>query len=259
MTAAGLARLMVTRPEPQAGDWVRRLSAHGLPAQALPLLAIGPAPDADAVRAMAASLRVGMLVMFVSPNAVQQFLAALPPDWTWPAGVRAGCTGPGTAQALTAAGVPAAAVTAPDLGESLDSEGLWARLKDEDWAGRGVWIVRGDGGRDWFSSTLRAAGAQVHVLQAYVRGTPSWTDGQRAQAEAAVNDPAHSCWLLSSSEAVAHLGLLLPQADWARARALATHPRIVARARQAGFGQVDLIEPGVEGVVRAVGAARAAP
>lgn len=255
MTPAGLARLMVTRPEPQAGDWVRRLTACGLPAQALPLLAIGPAPDAAAVRAMAASLRAGTLVMFVSPNAVQQFLAVLPQDWIWPPWVRAGCTGPGTAQALSAAGVPAAMVTAPAPGDSLDSEGLWARLKDEDWTGREVWIVRGDGGRDWLASMLRAAGALVHVLQAYARGVPSWTVEQWAQAEAAVNDPAHSGWLLSSSEAVAHLSILLPQADWARARALATHPRIVARARQAGFGQVDLIEPGVEGVVRAVGAA----
>ncbi len=252
MADTGLARLLVTRPEPQAGDWVRRLLAHGLPAQALPLLSIGPAPDADAVRAMAASLRADTLVMFVSPNAVQQFWAALPPGWIWPAGVRAGCTGPGTAQALAAMGVPAAVVTAPAPGDSLDSEGLWARLKDESWAGRGVWVVRGEGGRDWFSSTLQAAGAQVQCLQAYVRGAPTWTDAQRAHAQAAVRDPAHSCWLLSSSEAVGYLAQLLPHADWAPGWALATHPRIVACARRAGFGRVDLIAPGVEGVVRAL-------
>lgn len=246
------ARVLVTRPQPQADGWVRRLRSAGLPAMALPLIEIGPAPDPLAVQAMAAGLQPGMLVMFVSPNAVSQFGACLPAGWAWPDGVRAACTGPGTVAALHALGVPPAAVVAPAPGAVLESESLWERLRDEDWHGRRVWIVRGDGGRDWLASTLREAGADVAFLQAYQRRAPGWTPEQQALAAAALADPAGSCWLLSSSEAIDHLSTLLPQARWERAWALASHERIAARARQAGFGRVEDVAAGVEAVAQAL-------
>lgn len=246
------ARVLVTRPQPQADGWVRQLRAAGLPAFALPLIEIGPAPDPLAVQAMADSLRPGMLVMFVSPNAVSQFGACLPAGWAWPDGVRAACTGPGTVAALHALGVPPAAVVAPVPGAVLESESLWERLRGEDWRGRRVWIVRGEGGRDWLASTLREAGADVGFLQAYQRRAPGWTPEQRALAAAALADPVGSCWLLSSSEAIDHLSALLPQARWGQAWALASHERIAARARQAGFGQVEDVAAGVQAVVQAL-------
>lgn len=246
------ARVLVTRPQPQADAWVRLLRAAGLPALALPLIEIGPAPDPAAVRAMVDGLQPGMLVMFVSPNAVSQFGACLPAGWAWPDGVRAACTGPGTVAALHALGVPPAAVVAPAPGGVLESESLWERLRAEDWLGRRVWIVRGDGGRDWLASTLRQAGADVAFLQAYRRQAPRWTPEQQALAAAALADPVGSCWLLSSSEAIDHLVSLLPQARWHHAWALASHERIAARARQAGFGRVDAVAAGAEGVVQAL-------
>ena len=244
------ARVLVTRPQPQADAWVHQLRRAGVPAQALPLIEIGPAPDAQAVRTMAADLLPGMLVMFVSPNAVSRFAACLPSGWVWPEGVRAACTGPGTMAALHALGVPPGAVVAPAPGAVLESESLWERLRQEDWRGRQVWIVRGDGGRDWLAATLREAGADVSFLQAYQRRAPTWTAQQRALAEVALADPAGSCWLLSSSEAIDHLATLLPQACWDRAWALASHERIAARARQAGFGRVEDVAAGAQGVVR---------
>ncbi|MCO5976408.1 uroporphyrinogen-III synthase [Ideonella oryzae] len=246
------ARVLVTRPQPQADAWVQQLRSAGLPAMALPLIEIGPAPDPEAVRAMAAGLQPGMLVMFVSPNAVSQFAACLPPDWAWPDGVQAACTGPGTMAALHALGAPPAAVVAPAPGAVLESESLWARLRGEDWRGRRVWIVRGEGGRDWLASTLREAGADVAFLQAYQRRAPAWTPAQQALAAAALTDPAGTCWLLSSSEAIDHLATLLPQARWELAWALASHERIAARARQAGFGRVEDVAAGAEGVVQAL-------
>jgi uroporphyrinogen-III synthase len=125
-------------------------------------------------------------------------------------------------------------------------------LRDEDWHGRRVWIVRGDGGRDWLAATLREAGADVAFLQAYQRRAPGWTPEQQALAAAALADPAGSCWLLSSSEAIDHLSTLLPQARWERAWALASHERIAARARQAGFGRVEGVAAGVEAVAQAL-------
>ena len=45
---------------------------------------------------------------------------------------------------------------------------------------------------------------------------------------------------------------LLPQAHWDRAWALASHERIAARARRAGFGRVEDVAAGAEGVVQAL-------
>ena len=71
-----------------------------------------------------------------------------------------------------------------------------------------------------------------------------------ALARAALQDG--SLWLLSSSEAVANLRGWLPEADFSRARALASHPRITEAARAAGFGHVDGCRPPLEDVVRSI-------
>lgn len=238
--------LLVTRPEPQAGEWVQRLQALGWPAQALPLLHIGPPPAPQAVQAMARALQPGELVMFVSPNAVAQSLAVWPEGLAWPAGVRAAATGPGTVAALLAAGVPPGQIVAPgpETGQ-FDSEALWAHLRAEPWVGRRVWIVRGEGGRDWFADTLRAAGAQVQTVQGYVRGGPRLDAASKAVLARALAHPRQVLWLFSSSEALDHLAALAPAADWSAAQAVATHPRIAERALALGVGQVHQVQVGL--------------
>ncbi|MBQ0929961.1 uroporphyrinogen-III synthase [Ideonella alba] len=255
MTPAPAApMLLVTRPEPQASDWVRRLQALGLQARALPLLAVGPAPDLAPLRAARAALVPGALVMFVSPNAVLQSAAAGFFDAAWPAGVRAGATGPGTVQALRGQGVPAEAIVAPGAdATAFDSEHLWQQLRHEDWRGRPVWIVRGEGGRDWFAETARAAGAQVQLVQGYARGAACWTPEQRQWLSDALAAPEAHCWLFSSSEGLEHLAAAAPGAEWSRARCLVTHPRIAAAAQSLGLGTVDLIGVGVEAVAQVWG------
>ncbi|MBQ1764164.1 MAG: uroporphyrinogen-III synthase, partial [Aquincola sp.] len=110
---------------------------------------------------------------------------------------------------------------------------------------------RGDGGRDWLADTLRAHGAQVEFLQAYRRGAPRLSPSEQAQLQAALADPAAHLWLFSSGEAIGHLQTLAPGADWRAALALATHPRIEARARALGVGQVFAARPSFEAVVAA--------
>ena len=61
-----------------------------------------------------------------------------------------------------------------------------------------------------------------------------------------------SVWLLSSSEAVAHLAEALPDQHWGAAHALATHPRIAEAARAAGFGTVRECRPALEDVVASI-------
>lgn len=254
--------VLVTRPAAQAGAWVQRLREAGFDARALPLLAIDPADGADdraALQAQWHGLAGRALAMFVSPNAVEGFFGARPDGLPWPDGLRAGATGPGTVEALTRAGVPAAACVAPDT-PPYDSAGLWARLSAEDWTGRSVLVVRGDGGRDEFAQALREAGARVDFVQAYRRSLPRWTDAERALAAAALAAPGRHVWLLSSGEAVGHLARLLPGAAWHEARALASHERIAGRARDAGFGRVALAPPTIGAVVAALrGLEEAAP
>ena len=242
--------LIVTRPRAQAAGWVREAQALGQAAAMLPLIEIGALEDAAPLHQAWRHLHEYALVVFVSANAVQHFLAAAPAGGSWPAGVLAGSTGPGTSAALRRAGVPEAALVEPAADASaFDSEALWARLAGRDWAGRRVLVVRGEDGRDWLADTLRARRATVDFVAAYRRRLPTLDAAESALLHSALAAPAAHRWLFSSSEAVGNLRRLAPAADWSRSAALATHPRIASAARQAGFGRVELAAPAPAAVV----------
>lgn len=277
-------RVLVTRPQDQAGPWVERLRQAGVDAAALPLIGIAPMADARPLQAAWAGLAAHRLVVFVSPNAVQFAFAERPAGHAWPASTLAGAPGPGTAKALRGAGVPADRLVAPpDEAPRHDSEALWQELQPHGpWGGHSALIVRGlseepasaeaspgrkdvdaqgdpatatgpaleavgraaaeerersGSGREWLAETLRAAGMQVHFVVAYRRGVPSLDTAQRSLWQAAWTRPQQHLWLLSSSEALDHLRTL-GAPDLAASQALATHPRIAQRAREAGFGRV---------------------
>jgi len=243
---ADLPTVLVVRPRAQAQAWVDDLAALGVAARALPLIDILPAPDparvAEAFAAVAASPSEPVLV-FVSPNAVHGFFDAAAAS-AWPAHARAAATGPGTVGALRERGVPVERIVAPaDDAPQFDSEALWARVAAWPWAGRPAWIVRGNGGRDWLGDQLRAAGAQVRVVQSYGRAAPTLAAGERALLDAALAEPARWTWMFSSSEAIDNLQALAPGARWEAGRALASHPRIAERARRLGFGAVTIVAP----------------
>jgi uroporphyrinogen-III synthase len=251
--------VLVTRPAAQADEWVARLRAQGVDARALPLIAIEPVSDAAPLHAAWQSLQACALAMFVSPNAVTGFFAARPTRAAWPEALRAGATGPGSVEALVAAGVPRGRCVAPEAAP-FDSAALWQRLRGEDWRGREVLIVRGDGGRDEFAAALRDAGAAVRFVQAYARRAPSWSAEQVALARAAAIDaPARHLWLLSSGEALEHLAALLPGADWSRASAIASHPRIALRARGLGFGRVVEAAPTLPALLEGIASVESSP
>lgn len=250
-------RVIVTRPAAQAADWVGQLRASGIDAVALPLIGIAPPADAAALQAVWRHAARHDLLVFVSPNAAEHFFAARPPGAPWPAGWQAGSPGPGTTRVLAGLGVPAAAIVEPaEDAPQFDSESLWARLRQQDWRGRRVLIVRGDGGRDWLAQTLREAGAQVEHLAAYRRVAPALDADETARLTAALARPESHLWFFSSSEAIDNLAVA-PQVvtapvDWARARALATHPRIAARARQLGFARVTEARPALAAVIACI-------
>ena len=100
------ATVLVVRPRAQADAWVGELAALGVPARALPLIEIVPAPDAAEVEASFAQVEASAaepVLVFVSPNAVLGFFEAVERTrgtparaLAWPAHAWAAATGPGT-------------------------------------------------------------------------------------------------------------------------------------------------------------------
>lgn len=259
-------RIVVTRPEPQAAQWVELLGQRGVDAVALPLMHIEAVrPSQAEMQALWQRLPGYQLVMFVSPNAVAHFFVDYLPGVPWPAGPVAAATGPGTVAALRDAGVPAHSIAAPARdAPQFDSRSLWTELRGHDWRGARVLIVRGEGGgRDWLAETLRAAGASVEMLAAYRRATPAWDDAQFALLDEALAQPNAHAWFFSSGQAIANLAAQLRHQrrtpPWERMHALTTHPRIEEAALRAGFAQVRLLTPTVEALVQLVQAMVIAP
>ena len=252
-------RVIVTRPHAQAGEWVEALRVRGLEVVALPLIEITPPADLQAVADSFASLADRRLVVFVSPNAVLQFFARAPAGWSWPAFTRAASPGPGTTRSLVGLGVPPALIDAPAAAApQFDSEALWQTLQSQDWHGARVLLVRGPQGRDWLAARLAEQGAVVDTLVAYERRAPKLDAAARALLTEALADPRRDLWLFSSSEAIDHLQTLMRQcgrvdaATWRNSHALATHPRIARRAREAGFGAVLESRPTEDAVVACI-------
>jgi uroporphyrinogen-III synthase len=251
-------RVLVTRPSPQSAEWVDGLRAHAIDAVALPLLAIGAAPDPAAVVAAWGRVADQRLVVFVSPNAAQAFFDQAPAGLDWPPGLRAASPGPGTSAVLVRLGVPAAAVVEPEAASAqFDSEALWQRLEADDWRDAGVLIVRGTAGRDWLADRFVERGARIERVAAYTRSAPALDNAQIELLGAAIAAPRRHLWLFSSSEAIDHLASMRPALDrdvepWRDASAIATHPRIAARAQQLGFGRVVGCRPGISAVVACI-------
>lgn len=253
-------RVIVTRVQPQAARWVKLLMPR-FEAVALPLIETRALADTSALQAAGQRWADYRAVMFVSSHAVDYFFAAstaIASADRAPGALntRAWATGPATRAALLAQGLPDHLVDAPPVqAGQFDSESLWQEVQSQVTPGTRVLIVRGDSrgagdveyaepgadgalgvGRDWLAQRLRQAGAGVDFVVAYQRGAPLWTNEQRTLATGAADDG--SVWLFSSAEALTHLQSLLPDQDWSRSRAVATHARIAQAARSLGFAVV---------------------
>lgn len=274
-----VARLIVTRPAAEAAQWVKELHAHGWPAHALPLIEIGEPRSAEARAALQLWRTRWQQVdalMFVSGAAVSHFFAdgalarPVPTVHT-----RFWAPGPGTARqlshALQALGVAPGQIDAPaEDSAQFDSEHLWPAVAPQVRPGFRILIVRGSSvdaplaggpvpgnGRDWLIRQCEAAGARVDGCVAYERRPPVLDASDRQRLSTAME--AGSVWLFSSSEALAALKVLEPDADWSAATALATHPRIAQAARDRGFGRVIESRPSLSDVLRALESERSAP
>ena len=260
-------RLIVTRPQPDAQRWVQSLSDSGFEALALPLITLSPVADPTALKSCWDRLAKYQAVMFVSATAVEHFFAAKPPATSPDCALksrmkaRAWATGPGTKAALLCSGVAASQIDAPaDDARQFDSEALWQVVEPSLRSGEPVLLVRGTDeaqtsairgvGRDWLAQRLSQAEVQVEFVVAYQRSLPCLTPDQSQIASQAATDG--SLWIFSSSQAIAHLQTLLPQQSWVQAKALASHERIAAAARAAGFSVVLESRPTLSDVVASI-------
>jgi len=250
-------RVLVTRPRAEALRWVQPLRERGFDAVALPLIEIRPAPDAAPLLQAWRDLASFRAVMFVSVNAVRDFFARRPAEARWPDDTRAWSPGAGTQRALIDADLKPGQLDSPaEDSPRFDSEALWARVASQVRPGDRILIVRGGeagdrqgSGRDWLADQLRAVGAQVLSVMAYVRAMPELTAPERREAVAGAGG---GVWLFSSSQAISNLVALLPDQGWAQACAIATHPRIAQAARDAGFGVVCESRPAMADVMAAL-------
>jgi len=257
-------RVIVTRPAREAAHWVQALRAEGFDAHALPLIAIAPPPAPEALLRAWQDLDQYQVLMFVSANAAEAFFAARPDGARWPRSTRGWAPGPGTAAALVRCGLAPDLIDAPaEDAAQLDSESLWQQVQGRARPGLRLLLVRGTdtgaqastmpergSGREWLAQQVLQAGGSVDYVVSYERLAPAAGSFDAALARAAA--AAGDVWLFSSSEAIANLCSLLPQSDWRRSGAVATHPRIAEAATRAGFAPVIATRPQLPHVAQAL-------
>ena len=159
-------RILVTRPHGRAEGLCRALSDHGLTPLRLPVLTLGPAPDLEALKQVFGRLDRFERVIFVSAAAASGLRRYWPIGRQWPAGAVALAVGRATADAAVEQGFPRPRV--PDAGQ--DSEALLALPELQSVENLNVLIVRGNGGRELLSETLRRRGAHPVYAETYSRG-----------------------------------------------------------------------------------------
>lgn len=249
---------VVTRPAEAGQALSESLASLGVDVRWLPAFDLGPAPDPALAAATLARLADYDLALFVSPAAVRAAAQVLG-DRAWPAGTAIGAVGRGTRDAVTThlrvegKGGPtiiAPAVAADGDGSDGDpasgSEAYWQAQRAHSAAGglrpQRVLILRAGQGRDWLQARFAQDGAAVTPLAVYSRRARGWSVDDATWVGARVGGPPPVV-VFTSSEAVESLCAAADTADaggaarrWLqRGRALAQHPRIVARLQAAGF------------------------
>ncbi|MGS0744259.1 uroporphyrinogen-III synthase [Glaciimonas sp. GG7] len=252
--------IVITRPQAQAVVLAQQIAKRGGEPVIFPLLDILPLRDTAELQATLAQLDRYVLVVFVSPNAID---AAFSHIAQWPAGVAIGIVGEGSRLALARHGVTGQNVTIfspPDLTKT-DSEGLLQALKIDALSGQRVLIVRGDGGRELLADHLRAAGAEVISLSAYQRRAPIMTAALASKLQQLLT--SENDWIVTSSEALRILMQMVQQlentdegdnnvAKIQQKNLLVPHARIAETARALGFTAITLTGSGDERLLDAL-------
>ncbi|MHB1083250.1 MAG: uroporphyrinogen-III synthase [Thiobacillus sp.] len=235
--------VLVTRPKQQAAALAQAIREAGGSAYEFPALEIEAEP-VERLGAPLVHLAAADIVIFISPNAARFGMAAIRAGGHLPLAANVFAVGPGTARALQEQGL-LRVITPP----GQDSEALLALPQLNDVAGKQVVIVRGVGGRALLADTLRARGAEVHVMECYRRRCP--------QADAV---PLLAQWqaggidavTVTSAETLHNLATLLGETGTALLAAtplFAPHEKIAEAARHFGIARVITTSGGDMGLV----------
>ena len=157
--------IVVTRPEEQAGEFVRLLAAEGAQAIVFPTIRIAPPASWDALDRALGNLGSYHWLVFTSANGVKHFFARLRDrggDIRDLKGIRVCTIGPATAAAVEGLGIRVDLVP----GEYI-SEGVVRAFESVDLAGRRVLLPRAAEARDVIPEGLAKRGASVDVVTAY--------------------------------------------------------------------------------------------
>jgi uroporphyrinogen-III synthase len=153
--------VLVTRPQAQAAELTHLLANAGARVLHLPTLETRERPDRAALRAALGPIDRYHWIIFISANAVRHGVSLLGERRDLPLAA----VGPATASALRAAHQTATLVATA----GFTSEHLLAKPELDEVAGKRILIVRGIGGRDVLSLTLRQRGAEVTIAEVYER------------------------------------------------------------------------------------------
>jgi uroporphyrinogen-III synthase len=239
--------IVVTRPREQAGPLCDAIVAAGGQAVPFPLLEIIELRDDPACAVALLRLNDAALAVFISPNAVAYGFARAAAQGPWPPKTAVAAVGQGTARALRELGFRA--VIVPSSG--FDSEALLAcpELSAGAVAGKVVVLFKGEGGRDLLAGSLTERGATVWPAPCYRRLPPANGLTPLIALYAAGN--LHGM-VLSSSEAVRHLGALLPRENRRlldETPVFCPHVRIAEAAAAIACKKICLTPPGDAGIL----------
>lgn len=250
MTERPLAgrRIVVTRARAQAGELTARLEGMGAEVVELPTIRIEPPADPGPLNRAAARAGSFDWIVFTSANAVERFWYALAEqgcDAASLCGVRICAIGPATAAELERRGVRPALV--PD--QAVAESAAQALLAAGPVHGARVLLPRAQVAREVLPAALRAAGAEVTEVTAYVTAQ----DGTGAERVRGMLDRGEIDALTFTSGSTVKSFVDLVGTDVGRAKVACIGPATAAAAREAGLAvDVQAAEHTAPGLARAL-------
>lgn len=224
-------RVLVTRPAHQAEALARKIEAAGGEAVCFPTIEIIAPANTVVLHTVLDRLPEFAFAIFISSNAVREFLPLVRARGGIPSGLRLAAVGQGTLRTLIEAGFDE--VLAPL--ERFDSEALLDLLPPAVVAGKDLLIVRGEGGHKKLGEDLSARGARVTYAECYRRVPPRRPD---AATLACLRRGEIDILVLTSIEGAGNLSTLVGESGRARVLALpavVVSERLARNCRELGF------------------------
>ena len=224
-------RALVIRPQPQAQSLAQAIETAGGQAWVMPMLAINPLPETQAIKECLLLLDRFDLIIVTSRPAARLGLDLIDRYWPQlPHHLRWFAIGSGTAGELERFDIQVRHSSA-----GTDSEALLDVLGDVH--GQRILMIKGAGGRPLLEEQLIDRGARVEKIEVYQRARPAYELNVNAVLKK-LESHAINVILCGSGETLTNLGYYLPISYRARYRLLVPSERVAIEALSQGFEQV---------------------